>query len=121
MTFRALAAPYPDAATFRSRGAPRPQHLDGQHRVAGRAGDLNRALSVIPRARRLITDGDVAGLIRWARQQHGCSQADLGKAAGYSASAAWRPPSGRRPTWTCSSGSPKPCSSLRAYSPRCSA
>lgn len=47
MTFRALAAPYPDAATFRSRGAPRPQHLDGQHRVAGRAGDLNRALSVI--------------------------------------------------------------------------
>jgi transcriptional regulator with XRE-family HTH domain len=50
-----------------------------------------------PRARRLIADGDVAGLIRWARQQHGWRQADLGKATGYSASAVSRLETAERP------------------------
>ncbi|AKG45461.1 helix-turn-helix domain-containing protein [Streptomyces xiamenensis] len=49
------------------------------------------------RARALIKGGDIAGLIRWARQQRGWRQADLGKAAGYSASAVSRLETGVRP------------------------
>ncbi|MFJ3182472.1 helix-turn-helix domain-containing protein [Streptomyces sp. NPDC086796] len=50
-----------------------------------------------PRAQKLIADGDAGGLIRWARQQHGWRQIDLGKATGYSASAVSRLETADRP------------------------
>ncbi|TXL83971.1 helix-turn-helix transcriptional regulator [Streptomyces sp. IB2014 016-6] len=50
-----------------------------------------------PRAHRLIADGDIGGLIRWARQQRGWRQIDLGKATGYSASAVSRLETAERP------------------------
>ncbi|MCY0923097.1 helix-turn-helix transcriptional regulator [Streptomyces sp. H27-G5] len=50
-----------------------------------------------PRARNLIAEGDVGGLIRWARQQRGWRQTDLGKATGYSASAVSRLETAERP------------------------
>ncbi|MDF3303176.1 helix-turn-helix domain-containing protein [Streptomyces tropicalis] len=50
-----------------------------------------------PRAQQLIADGDVGGLIRWARQQRGWRQADLGKETGYSASAVSRLETADRP------------------------
>ncbi|WTL18979.1 helix-turn-helix transcriptional regulator [Streptomyces sp. NBC_01506] len=49
-----------------------------------------------PRAQALINTGDVGGLIRWARRERGWRQADLGNAAGYSASAVSRLETGRR-------------------------
>lgn len=49
-----------------------------------------------PRAQALITAGDVGGLIRWARRERGWRQADLGSAAGYSASAVSRLETGHR-------------------------
>ncbi|MFF2374765.1 helix-turn-helix domain-containing protein [Streptomyces xiamenensis] len=48
------------------------------------------------RAKALIRAGDVAGLIRWVRQHRGWRQVDLGKAAGYSASAISRLETGER-------------------------
>ncbi|RAY17261.1 transcriptional regulator [Actinomadura craniellae] len=42
------------------------------------------------RARILIAQGDVGGLIRWARSERGWRQIDLGKVTGYSASAVSR-------------------------------
>lgn len=50
-----------------------------------------------PRAQALIAAGDVGGLIRWARRERGWRQADLGNAAGYSASAVSRLETGQRP------------------------
>ncbi|WND40756.1 helix-turn-helix domain-containing protein (plasmid) [Streptomyces sp. BB1-1-1] len=50
-----------------------------------------------PRAQKLVADGDVGGLVRWARQQHGWRQADLGTATGYSASAVSRLETAERP------------------------
>ncbi|MYS33585.1 transcriptional regulator with XRE-family HTH domain [Streptomyces sp. KhCrAH-43] len=50
-----------------------------------------------PRAQQLIADGDVGGLIRWARLQRGWRQADLGTKTGYSASAVSRLETADRP------------------------
>ncbi|WP_435172727.1 helix-turn-helix domain-containing protein [Actinacidiphila sp. bgisy145] len=50
-----------------------------------------------PRARKLVADRDFGGLIRWARQQRGWRQADLGRATGYSASAVSRLETAERP------------------------
>lgn len=50
-----------------------------------------------PRAQKLITDGDVGGLFRWARQQYGWRQIDLGTETGYSASAVSRLETSDRP------------------------
>lgn len=50
-----------------------------------------------PRVHELIADGDVGGLIRWARQERGWRQTDLGRAAGYSASAVSRLETAERP------------------------
>ncbi|MFE3588149.1 helix-turn-helix domain-containing protein [Streptomyces niveus] len=48
------------------------------------------------RAQALVAAGDVGGLIRWARRERGWRQADLGNAAGYSASAVSRLETGQR-------------------------
>ena len=50
-----------------------------------------------PRARQLIEEGDVGGMLRWARQQRGWRQIDLGRATGYSASAVSRLETADRP------------------------
>ncbi|MEU9744706.1 helix-turn-helix domain-containing protein [Streptomyces niveus] len=50
-----------------------------------------------PRAQMLVADGDVGGLIRWARQQYGWRQTDLGTKTGYSASAVSRLETADRP------------------------
>ncbi|MFD4577517.1 multiprotein-bridging factor 1 family protein [Streptomyces sp. NPDC058417] len=50
-----------------------------------------------PRAQQLIADGDVGSLVRWARQQRGWRQTDLGKETGYSASAVSRLETAHRP------------------------
>lgn len=50
-----------------------------------------------PRARQFIEEGDVGGMLRWARQQRGWRQIDLGRATGYSASAVSRLETADRP------------------------